>query len=237
LQTRYLLAGNSPDFFSTSFASVDFFYRNCRPHNLIYICIYHVSMYLQVINYIKQRIEISKEEIEQALKYSDFKKYSKGDYILRAGDYCRFIGFLNNGFIVTTTVDDSGNEKASEFKHEGCFFTYTEGLAGNTRSHKNFIAIEYCEALMLKKEYLPLIFKDNPKFATLFTQILAEELRLVLLNDQNNKILSIEERYLALENTFPGALQRIPVKYIAGYLGIEAPSLSRLRSRLAGKGK
>jgi len=192
-------------------------------------------MYSQVINYIKQRVEISREEIEATLKYSDFRRYAKGDYILRTGEYCWFIGFLNKGFIVTTTITDTGNEIASEFKHEGCFFTYTEGLAGNPPSHKNFVAIEDCEALMLKKEYLPLIFKTNPKFETLFSQILAEELRIVLLNEQNNKTLSVEERYLALENTYPGALQRIPVKYIAGYLGIEAPSLSRLRGRLAGK--
>lgn len=193
------------------------------------------QMYSQVINYIRQRVEITQEEIEESLKHSDYKQYAKGDYILRAGEYCRFIGFLNKGFIVTTTVDENGNEKASEFKHEGCFFTYTEGLAGNMPSHKNFIAIEDCEALVLDKELLPLIFKANPKFETLFSQILAEELRIVLLNEQNNKTLSIEERYLALENTFPGAFQRIPIKYIAGYLGIEAPSLSRLRRRLAGK--
>lgn len=192
-------------------------------------------MHSQIINYIKQRIEISREEIEESLKYSDFKQYAKGDYILRAGEQCRFIGFLNKGFIVTTFTDGNGSEKASEFKHEGCFFTYTEGLVGNSPSHKNFIAIEDCEALMLKKEYLPLIFKANPKFETLFSQILAEELRLVLLNEQNNKTQSAEERYLALEITFPQALQRVPVKYIAGYLGIEAPSLSRLRRRLAGK--
>ena len=79
------------------------------------------------------------------------------------------------------------------------------------------------------------IFKANPKFETLFSQILAEELRNVLLNEQNRKAMSVEERYLALENTIPGALQRIPVKYMAGYLGIEAPSLSRLRRRLARK--
>jgi len=194
-------------------------------------------MYSEVINYIKQRIEISREEIEETLKYSDFKKYKKGDYILRAGEHCRFIGFLNKGFIVTTFVDESGNEKASEFKHEGCFFTYTEGLTNNNPSHKNFIAIEDCEALVLKKEDLLLIFRENPKFETLFSLMLAEELRLVLLNEQNRKTLSVEERYLALENTFPQALQRIPVKYIAGYLGVEAPSLSRLRRRLAGKGK
>ena len=194
-------------------------------------------MYSQVINYIKQRIEISLEEIEESLKYSDFKKFAKGDYILRAGEYCRFIGFLNKGLIVTTVTDDAGNEKAHEFKYEGCFFTYTEGLTNNTPSHKNFIALEDCEALMLNKEYLPIIFKENPKFEKLFSLILAEELRIVLLNEQNSKTKTIEERYLDLEKTYPDALQRIPVKYIAGYLGIEAPSLSRLRSRLAGKGK
>jgi len=79
-------------------------------------------MYSPDINYIKQRIEISREEIGETLKYSDFKKYKKGDYILRAGEHCRFIGFLNKGFILTTFVDETGNEKASEFKHEGCFF-------------------------------------------------------------------------------------------------------------------
>lgn len=192
-------------------------------------------MHSQVINYIKQRVEISLEEIEESLKFSEFKKFTKGEYILRAGEYCRFIGFLNKGFIVTTFVNEAGNEIASEFKHEGCFFTYTEGLANHQPSHKNFIAIEDCEALLLQKEYLAMIFKENPKFETLFSQILAEELRLVLLNEQSNKTLSVEERYLALENTFPRALQRIPVKYIAGYLGIESQSLSRLRRRLAGK--
>ncbi len=192
-------------------------------------------MYSQIINYIKQRIEISREEIEESLQYSEFKTFAKGEYILKAGEHCRFIGFLNKGFIVTTFVDETGNEKASEFKHEGCFFTYTEGLVNNSSSHKNFIAIEDCEALVLNKEYLPAIFKENPKFETLFSQILAEELRFVLLNEQNRKTLSVEERYLALEQTIPGALQRIPVKYIAGYLGIESQSLSRLRRRIAGK--
>ena len=45
-------------------------------------------MYSQIIYYIKQWIEISKEDIEETLKYSDFKKFGKGDYILRAGEHC-----------------------------------------------------------------------------------------------------------------------------------------------------
>ncbi len=192
-------------------------------------------MYTQVIDYIKQRIEISQVQIEGSLKYGDFKNYTKGEYILRAGEYCPLIGFLNKEFIVTTIMDDTDNEKAFEFKYEGCFSTYAEGLAGITPSHKHFIAIEDGETPVLKKNYLALIFKTNPKFETLFSQILGEELRFDLLNELNSKTLSIEERYLALENTYPGTLQRILIKYIAGYLGIESPSLSRLRGRVAGK--
>ena len=194
-------------------------------------------MYSRVTNYIKQRIEISDEELEEGLKYSVFREYKKGDYILRIGEHCRFVGFINKGLMVTTTVDDTGKESAFDFKCENCFFTYTEGLMSNAPSHKNFIALEDCETLILYKDDLEKILKLNPKFETLFTKILAEDLGNVLKNQQNIKEQSVEERYLSLEQRYPGALQRIPVKFIAGYLGIEPESLSRLRRRLAGKTK
>ena len=44
-------------------------------------------MYSGIISYIKQRIEISDEELEEGLKYSVFKKYAKGEYILRIGEH------------------------------------------------------------------------------------------------------------------------------------------------------
>jgi CRP/FNR family transcriptional regulator, anaerobic regulatory protein len=192
-------------------------------------------MYNKVIEFIQARITISEQELEKSFSYSEPHFFIKGDYLLRIGEHCRFVGFLNKGLIITTIVDEVGNEKASNFIYEGCFFTYTEGLASNTPSHKNFIALEECETLMLSKENLAIIFKENPKFETLFNQILAEEVRTLLLNEQASKTVSLEERYLNLEKQYPGVFQRIPLKYIADYLGIEAPSLSRLRKRLAGK--
>jgi CRP/FNR family transcriptional regulator, anaerobic regulatory protein len=192
-------------------------------------------MYNKIIDFIKARIIISQEELEKSFSYSQPKTFVKGEYLLRIGEYCRFIGFLNKGLIVTTIIDNAGKEKASNFIYEGCFFTYTEGLASNTLSHKNFIALEECETVMLSKENLSVIFKENPKFETLLNQMLAEEVRDLLLNEQASKTVSLDERYLNLEKQYPNAFQRIPLKYLADYLGIEAPSLSRLRKRLAGK--
>jgi CRP-like cAMP-binding protein len=192
-------------------------------------------MYDKVIQFIKSRISISQEELERTFVYSQLKDFRKGEYLLRIGQNCRFIGFLNKGLIMTSIIDNTGKEKATGFIYEGCFFTYTEGLASDTPSHKNFKALEDSETILLSKDDLAKIFKENPKFETLLNQMLAEEVRNLLMNEHTNKTLSLEERYLNLEKLYPDAFQRIPLKYLADCLSIEAPSLSRLRKRLAGK--
>ena len=192
-------------------------------------------MYDQVKAFIQQRINLSENDLEKSFQFTTVQHFKKGDYVIRIGDYCRFIGFINQGLVVGTIIDPAGKEIACNFTFENCFFTYTEAIGSNVPSHKNFIALEDCEMLMVEKEKLPLIFAINQKFETLFTQILAEEIRNLLLADQNNRTESLETKYLKFINSFPEAFNRIPQKYIAGFLGIEPPSLSRLRRRLAGK--
>ncbi len=191
-------------------------------------------MYDKVKRYIESRVQISDEDLTKSFDYSTVRHFKKGDYILRIGDYCRFIGFVNYGLIVNTIIDD-GKEIACNFIFENCFFTYTEGVINNAPSHKNSIALEDCEMLILEKEKLPSIFSINQKFETLFSQILAEEVTNLLKSEESSRSQSVEKRYLKFIDSFPNAFNRIPLKYIAGYLGIEPPSLSRLRKRLAGK--
>ena len=170
-------------------------------------------MYDQVKKYIKERISIHDDDLEKSFQYTIVQYFKKGDYILRAGEYCRFISFINSGLIVGTVIDTSGKETASNFIFENCFFTYTEGIGNNEPSHKNFIALEDGEMLVLQKEKLPLIFSLNPKFETLFTKILAEELRNILLAQETSRTQSVETRYLQFIETYPGAFNRIPLKY------------------------
>lgn len=192
-------------------------------------------MYEQVAAYISKRVSIPRSDLEQAFASSEVRFFKKGEYVLKMGEYCRFIGFLNSGLIACLFTDDSGKEIASGFCFENNFFTYSEGIAHNAPSHKNFLALEDCELVVLDKDKLPSIFRINPKFETLFTQILAEDLRNLLLSAENTRTQSAESGYLKFIETHPDALNRIPLKYLAGYLGIEAPSLSRLRKKLAGK--
>lgn len=191
-------------------------------------------MFTAIRNCILQKILIPEADLEKSLEYCYVHQYKKGQFILRAGEYCRFFGFLNSGLIMST-IDNDGKEIAANFIIEQCFFTYTEGLTHNVPSHKNFVALEDSEVIMISKEKLPLIYAINSRFETLFSQLLAEELRNMSLKEQSLRTQSSESRYLKFLDTFPSASNRIPLKHIAGYLGIEPESLSRLRKRLAGK--
>jgi CRP-like cAMP-binding protein len=192
-------------------------------------------MYSQLKTFILNRIGIPGTDLDEVFQRLSIRHFNRGDYIIKAGEYCRFIGFINYGLVLGTIIDESGKEVACSFTFENCFFTYTEGISSNRPSHKNFVALEDCEMLILEKEKLPGIFSINQKFETLFTQILAEEVSRLLLADHNHRTLSAEERYLHFINNCPQASNRIPLKHLAGYLGIEPPSLSRLRKKLAGK--
>ena len=63
---------------------------------------------------------------------------------------------------------------------------------------------------------------------------ISEKLYLIL-HERNLDLLSLsaEERYLKFLATKPEALQQIPLKYIASYLGMTPVSLSRIRKKLS----
>jgi len=193
-----------------------------------------VHVYTTIKNIITDKVRIPLPDIDEALMMTRAVVHKKGDYILREGSHCHFIAFLHKGLIAATIIYD-GKEVACDFIHEGCFFTYTEGLAVQMVSHKNFLALEDCEMLMINKNQLPAIFSINPKFESFFLHLLTEELRNRMLQEQQNRTRTMEERYTSFFNRFPDAFNRVPQKWIAGYLGIEPQSLSRLRKKMAGK--
>jgi len=192
-------------------------------------------MYQQITEYIRRRVTVPDEALEKALSYSRVVHYKKGDLILRAGEYCRFIGYLNSGLIMVTMPDDEGKEIICHFFFEGEFFTYIESIDDNIPSHKNFIAMEDCEILMLSKSECSTIFSIHPAFEALFNQLILEDLKRMIRYAQERQTQTAEERYLSMMASHAALFNRIPLKFIAGYLGLAAPSLSRLRKRLVKK--
>ncbi|GGD47909.1 cAMP-binding protein [Emticicia aquatilis] len=189
-------------------------------------------MFEKLKDFISSKVKISDDEILLVQPYLSVKKYSKNEFIIKEGNYCQFIGFLNSG-LIRSFLYDNGKELTTQFIFENCFFTYLEGLLQPIPSHKNFVALEDCEAIILNKADLPKILELNPKFESIFRHLLFDESLMQIKANEAERKETLTERYLKFLQQFPTANNRIPIKYTASFLGIEPQSLSRIRKRLA----
>ncbi len=185
-----------------------------------------LSMFSKLRNYIQGRTNISDEDLSDIFLLCHVQDYKKDDVIIKRGEFCKVIGFLNRGIIRVSYIDSAAKEVTNQFIYEGCFFTYVEGLSEERKCHEDFAALEDCEVILMDKNTLQKILTKHEELNKLFTLELAQELKNVLLQNQRYRETSPTQRYLHfIEQNFD-AYNRIPLKYIASYLGLEPQSLS-----------
>jgi CRP/FNR family transcriptional regulator len=155
------------------------------------------------------------------------------DYYLQEGDQQRFIGFLNKGLIREFTIDEAGNENTIWFFRENNFVVDYPSLLRGIPTRNFFRCLEACELILIPHQVIVESYQKYPAFDR-FGRLIAEQV-LVQLQDRIDDFhfLSAEERYLKFMETHPDLFQRISLTHLASYLGIQRPSLSRIRKKLS----
>lgn len=107
----------------------------------------------------------------------------------------------------------------------------------------NKVSEEYVEALEDLVAYrigigdLLGLFRTNIELANWGRIIHQNEYRRLHRSHRDRLTLSAGERYGEFRKQFPQVCQRVQLGYIASYLGITLPTLSRLRSKCAAAGR
>ncbi|WP_017297365.1 Crp/Fnr family transcriptional regulator [Nodosilinea nodulosa] len=166
----------------------------------------------------------------QVEPHLETRSLKKGDLLLREGDPCEFLGLTLQGCLRLFFLKD-GKELTLFFCPEG----YPLGDYQNLRLQRPAIfscqAIEDAEVLVLNRQVLTVLeaAPEGPQLMRLVVEFLAFRLRDRLLSLYCD---SPEQRYLALMESEPDLVLRVPQHYIASYLGLEPESLSRLKRRV-----
>ena len=187
-------------------------------------------MHSNLLTLIGQIAELEKDEIE--LIKSSFKPFflAKGDFFLEDGEINRHIGFLCKG-LVRYFVNKDGEESTFEFTKEGEFIADYQSFTNKTVTIQNIQAIEDCEILIINYPDAQTIF-NTTKNGNLIGRIIIEHrfdvmvTQLLAIYMQNH-----EERYKRFVSQYSDLTQRIPLYLIASYVGVQPPSLSRIRRR------
>lgn len=187
-------------------------------------------MHADLINLIKQIVDLDKKELE-LIKLS-FKPMclSKGEFFLESGQVNKYVGFLSKGLVRYFVYKDD-EESTFEFTKEGEFIADYQSFNKKTPSKQNIQAIEKCELLIIDHSNVQKIF-NTTKNGNLIGRIIIEHRFDIMVN----QLLAIymqshEERYKNFVRQYADITQRIPQYLIASYVGVQPPSLSRIRSR------
>jgi CRP-like cAMP-binding protein len=193
-------------------------------------------MFEQIRQSISHFITLNKEELDFFYSLLSRKELKKKELLLRSGQNCRNIYFINKGCIRYFYLVD-GEEKTAQFFFENAWYTdYESFLTGDPS--ENFVdALEDTELLCLEKSNLEKLYSSIPKFER-FGRIVAENAYLgIRYRTKTLTNLTAEERYLKLIKERPKVFDRVPQYYIASYLNIKPQSLSRIRKKIAHAGR
>lgn len=172
--------------------------------------------------------EISVSGFEKLFEIAIKKQFSKGEIILKHGQICKAILFVEKGYL-RTFIDRDGIEINTDFTFEGNFTTDLKSLRSASPAETTIQAGEPAIIYVFDKDKLLELYKVSAEIES-FGRKLLEQL-LIAREEHTNlfKIYSPTERYQYLETNKPGILQRISLSQLASYLGIARETLSRIR--------
>ncbi|HEY8937034.1 MAG TPA: Crp/Fnr family transcriptional regulator, partial [Cyclobacteriaceae bacterium] len=125
-----------------------------------------------------------------------------------------------------------GKEVTYWFGFENTFVTSFYSFITKKPSVENIQLIEDCILWSISYENVHKLYDQHPDIERLGR--IMNERYYVMLEERfvSNHFKEAKERYENLMVTSPHILQRIPLGYIASYLGISQETLSRIRSKV-----
>lgn len=163
------------------------------------------------------------------------KSLKAKDFLQLEGKICRFEAFVEKG-ILRSFYHKGEVELINQFFFEGQWVAAYDSFIAQTPAKVNIQALEDCELWMISKSAVDKLSMELPEWDTLGMQFFQH---LFLKKEKRNAVLilsSPEERYLSILQNQPKLLERVPLYYIAQYIGIQPESLSRIRKKLARRG-
>jgi CRP-like cAMP-binding protein len=191
----------------------------------------HTDEYSLLRAFISNFIEVTEVEWKLHRDVLIRKFLKKGEYLLRAGQVCEHVSFVNQGSLrVYSIINDQ--EVSNYFFFENTYATDYASFLTRKPSDTSIIAMEDVEVMQLNYANMQMLYEKIPSWQK-YGRLMAEHV--FLLAEERAKTLqhnSPESLYLKIMQEMPQVLERIPLQYIASYMGIQPESLSRIRKRL-----
>lgn len=156
--------------------------------------------------------------------------YRAGDYILKEGQVCNKACLVVKGLARSYYINE-GRDITSRFMDEG--FIITSWISYYTQQPGNEFIVAMEETTITCVEYSDIkkLYIEFPEFNIIGRKQAEYGFYRAEQRTQILRKHTAEEKYKFFLDTHPTLLQRVPLKNIATYLGMNEETLSRVRSK------
>jgi CRP-like cAMP-binding protein len=182
----------------------------------------------RLANLLRQE-KFTETEITSFIETFEVVTLQKGDHILKEGQVCTFLGFVDKGLLIYYNISEDGEEKICDFAIENQWVTQYQSMSTNSKSLLSIKAIEPTILLKTTHQNLMNIAEEMPRIDKYFKKMIDNFLFTMVRRTNDFQNLIAEERYSKFVKENPQLIQRLPQYYLASFLGIAPQSLSRIR--------
>lgn len=156
-------------------------------------------------------------------------KFSKGEIILREGEVCRNIYYVERG-LIRQFYFKNGKQITEHLGVDHTTFMCIESLFHEEPTHLQVEALEASYIYALPKHRLEQVALHNVNIQILFRKILEESLVISQVMADLVRFETAQERYRKFCKLAPQIVLRAPLVYVASFLQMTPETLSRVRS-------
>jgi CRP-like cAMP-binding protein len=183
-----------------------------------------------LVDFINKLYPLTEKIIEFMSSRTTFKKVIKGKFLLKPGEYCKDFYYIHKG-ILRSYIKYGEKEITIWINPEGEITTSIRSIAGSRISDEYIQVIENAELVVIPFEAMQELYEKFPEMNKVGRMLLEEYYAASEERVYIARLPNAEARYQHFINSRPELLNRIPLKYVASYLGITLETLSRLRAK------
>lgn len=158
-------------------------------------------------------------------------KIKKGKHLLTPGKNCNFLAFIQHGAFRVYYHDVNDKQIITWFSFSEMAITDLLGFYTTGEAQFFVEALEDSVIFKISKEDLERLYKKYPNYLEFGRRFAEEALTMLMQRTMSLHTKSAEERYKELL-MIPDFMQKVPLKYLASFLGVTDTSLSRIRKKI-----
>ena len=187
----------------------------------------------EFIEYILQFGNLNSQQIDLVLSKATALELKKEEYFSEAGKVAQQVGFVLNGIVRVCYYNNKGEEITKYFIDENNLVVDLESFENEIPSTAYVQAITDTAIMVFSKKD----WKELSNTIVGWDAIVHKLISRALMQKVERRSPQISEdattRYLKFLEIYPNVVNRVPLSYVASYLGVTQSSLSRIRKNIS----